>query len=938
MDNPAVVDSKNPRLSWVNKPVTDKRNISQSAYRILVATSQSALKVGKADLWDSGKVKSEDSYLVKYNGAELSSAIDCYWSVMVWDENDVPSKWSKPSHWGMGLLNPSDWKAKWIGAPWTGEDPINMAPEVAGFDFMAMMPVSDENDETTILGSFEPGQTVEQVKEAESQKESFDFASMFGDGEIADMIKQDNKEVGIDTRKNAPMLRTNFNIKGKVSKAKVFVTSLGYFELFLNGKKVGNDVLSPNFTNYSYRPNLQNKSIRLENKFSGYRILYLSYDVTQMLKKGQNAIGAMISSGYADMWVGFGSPRLLCQMEITYADGSREIICSDENWKAHRSPILSTGIHDGEFYDAREEIADWAMVSCDESTWEDVAIMTAPTGKLLAHTSPTDRIIENLKPVSLVRNEDGSYEVDFGKEVSGWIKFDGVKAQAGDTLDINYQIDQPVGLHKYVFKDGRKASHAPKFTWYVFQKATISGVKELSSDMLTAQVVNTDVKQNATFESSEKLFEQINTIYKRSQEDNLHAGVSSDCPHRERLPYTGDGQIACVTMMYNYDATAFYTKWVADMRDSQNPETGFVPMVAPWISGGGGPAWGAAVNIIPWEFYCHYGDKKMLSDSFDAMAAQVGYMLKWVRPDGTMFCLDGGMNDTPNMWLTLGDWSCPYENPKKSLVHTFYLWRCADYTAKAAKALGKNSEFDYFREIADKTKKAFNDVYWDSENKTYGDYGSNIYALKIGVPVDRYEDVKATLREEIVVKNKGHLNTGMLASAFFFETLAENGMADIAYEAMSKRTLPSYGFWVESGSSTTWEGWKNGSHNHPMLGGGLTWFYRSLAGVYTDENDPGFRHIIIKPIPCGKDVDAKYSQQTPYGLVSSAVSYSGEDVSINVTIPVGCYATVYIPSEKSIFESGKNAEEAPGVTLTGHSEGYSILQVAQGTYSFTTAI
>jgi alpha-L-rhamnosidase len=623
----------------------------------------------------------------------------------------------------------------------------------------------------------------------------------------------------------------------------------------------------------------------------------------------------------------------LCQIEITYKDGTKDIICSDETWKVKESPIVMNGVYDGEIYDANQETAGWATAACNESAWKNAVLREAPTGKLTAHTAPTDKVVETLQPVSLKKNGNGAYEVDFGTEISGWIHFKNIQGKKGDTLNVKYVCESPLGVQKYIFKGSGKISYAPRFTWYVFSKAIISGIDNLTADNLTAEAVNTDVKISAEFKTSNPLLDQINTIWQRSQLDNMHGGVASDCPHRERSPYTGDGQVACVTVMHNFSAAAFYEKWIRDMRDAQNIETGYVPNGAPWQPGcGGGVGWGAAMNVMPWEFYVHYGDKKFLEDNYFAMKEQVRYMQTWLTKDGTMFSQRTNINsDKLNYWLNLGDWSPAFKNPSDELVHTFYLWRCADFTARAANALNNAGDKDYFTTIANDAKKAFHRKFYDAENKTYGDFGSNIFALVMGVPDECRADVVNTLRKEIVEKYNGHLNTGIFGTQFFFETLAANGMNNVAYEAINKRDYPGFGNWIEQGATVTWEQWdgKN-SRNHPMFGGGLNWFYRTLAGVNTDENEPGYKHIIVKPQLPEKMDNVYYSNRSPYGKVVSEVKKKDGRLEMNVVVPVGSHATVYIPvsGQSTVTENGQSIETSE------IKDGYRIVEVKQGSYQW----
>jgi len=894
MTHPAVVDVPSPRLSWINEVISDKvRGEYQQAYRICVASTKAGLLKGEADIWDSGKVPSGDAYLIPYSGSKLQSGKDYWWRVMVWDSNGVASAWSAPAHWGMGLLSPGEWKAQWIGAPWQGEEPRKVIS-------------------TQTAGSL-----------VNSRQTGYPFYP-------------------------APLLRKSFQVKDNVASAKAFVTGLGYFELYLNGKKVGDDCLVPNLTNYTNREDITYDQlwITIDNNFRGHRVMYLAYDITDMLQKKQNVAGAILGDGFYDTtskWMAsFGSPRFLCQIEVTYKDGTKDIICSDVTWKVKESPIVMNGVFDGEIYDANLETEGWATTACDDSGWKNVVLRRPPTGELNAHTAPTDKVMETLQPVTLTKNDAGAYEVDFGVEISGWIRFKDIQGKKGDTLNVKYICESPLGIQKYIFKGSGKESYAPRFTWFVFRKAVISGIDNLTPEMMTAEAVNTDVKISAEFRTSNPLFEQINTIWRRSLMDNIHGGIMSDCPHRERAPYTGDGQVACVTVMHNFNAAAFYAKWIRDMRDAQNVETGYVPNGAPWQPGcGGGVPWGAAINIMPWEFYVHYGDRKMLEDNYFAMKGKIRYMLNWLTVDGTMLMQKTNFHsDRPNYWLNLGDWAPAFKIPAEELVHTFFLWRCADFTARAAKALNQPDDAACYSNIANSVKSAFHKKFYDAGNKTYGDYGSNIFALVMGVPQEHYDDVVKTCRQEIIEKYNGHLNTGIFGTQFFFETLAAHGMNDVAYEAMNKRDFPSYGHWIEQGATTTWEQWNGrSSRNHPMFGGGLNWFYRTLAGVNTDENNPGYKHIIIKPDLPEKLNDVYYSNITPYGKLVSEVKKDGNRLEMNITIPVGSHATVYIPvtGNSTVTESGNPIETAPGIEKVGYENGRMIVKAMQGSYKFVVS-
>ncbi len=883
LENPNVIDVLNPRLSWVNSATEGERGQTQTAWEIRVAGTKKKLLNNDPDLWKSGKVNSSQSANIRYNGKPLLSRMDCWWQVRTWDKNGSVSDWSEPAFWSMGLLKPDEWKALWIGAPWQGEDPL-----------------------------------------PKPQRESSAKPEM---------------------PPPAPMVRKSFIIKKEIASARAYVTGLGFFELYLNGKKVSEDVLVPNLTAYGKRPGLENNYISIPDNFREYRVMYLSYDIKDLLIKGENAIGAIIGNGFYNApinWTqSYGTPRFLGQIYITYTDGSEDIIISDQSWKASKSPVVMDLVYGGEHYDARLEQPGWCSPGFDDSKWEKVAIRKAPEGKMKAHMSPTDRVMEKLSPVKIESLKDGKFRVDFGQEISGWLHLINVKGEAGRKIEIKYICESPVGDNSFILKGGGRESYAARFTWFVFREVEISNWPgELKPENLKAEAVYSNVETTGKFETSNQLFNKINQIWWRSQTDNMHGGIASDCPHRERAPYTGDGQVSCVTVMHNFDTRAFYTKWIQDILGAQNPETGYVPNGAPWQPGcGGGVAWGAAMNIMPWEFYLQYGDTDMLKNNFEGMKGYIRYMLTWTDKEGIMFS-QAPDPAKPNEWLNLGDWAVPYKLPPVDLVHTFYLWRCADLTSKSALVLGFKDEAKKYAALAEKTKKAFQDKYYDKEKKTYGLYGGNIFALKMGIPADQKPGVIAALKSDIAA-NGGHLDTGIFGTQFFFEVLAENGMQDLAFEAMNKKTQPSYGWWIEQGATTTWEQWDgSGSRNHPMFGGGIVWFYRELAGMNIDPSQPGYRNIIFKPQPAGDITFVKYSNETTNGMASISWKKNAGAFKLDIEVPVGSTATVYVPTlnAKNVTESGKEIKAESDVRFQKMENGYAVFTVYSGKYSFDSQL
>lgn len=819
-----VTDIQNPRLSWINCNRHVVNGAAQTAYRIQVSKDKGFDNL----VWDSGMELSDRSAFITYEGRPLESRTTYWWRVKVWDQDNKETGWSRPVSWHMGILTEDEWKGQWIGAPWQGND-------------------------------------------------SYDFT-----GEKADAVVP------------APLIRKEFTLTKPVKEARFYGTGLGYFELYLNGMRIGEDYFSPNQTNYDKRAKLDTRYISVTDPFEEYLVMYLTYDLTDMVRKGGNAFGVILGNGFYDLvehWppMGYGSPRFIGQIEVTYKDGSKEIIASDQSWKIEKSAIVSDQIYLGEHYDARLEHEGWSEAGYDDSAWAEAALKPAPCGRLVPQNGPADRIVERYEPVSIERLENGSFKVKFPVEVSGWVALKGIDAEEGQRIDIRYLSESPGnGSNSYTAKGTGNESYHARFTWFVFSEVEISGMDRLETDQIEAHLVCSDVTTSGEFTTSNDLLNRINQIWQQSQLDNMHGAIASDCPHRERSPYTGDGQIACVTVMHNFDAQTFYNKWIRDIRGAQTAD-GYVPNSAPWQPGcGGGVGWGAAMEIIPWEFHMHYGDMRVLEENFEAMKRHVRWMLTWVDPvTGLMHSKD------PQQWKNLGDWLPPRELPRTELVHTFLLWNSADIAASTAKKLGEDPS--EFISIRNKAYDAFHEHMYDAETGSYGKHGSNVLALKMGVPEERHARVLAALRQNIAEVND-HLDTGIIGTRYLFEVLCDNGLVDLAYKIINQRDFPSFGWWLEQGATTTWENWNGAdSRNHPMFGGGIGWFYRALAGLRCIE--PGYKEFEIRPVvPEGLEW-VEYTHKTTYGEIGIRWENIDGNFRLDCTVPVGTIAKVYVPSE-----------------------------------------
>ncbi|MBQ7253490.1 MAG: family 78 glycoside hydrolase catalytic domain [Bacteroidales bacterium] len=830
----AFTDASSPRFSWINE--SGVNGAAQTSYRIQVSADP---KCFKKLIWDSGMVESNESVLVPYSGKALQSCSDYYWRVQVKDEKGKKSRWSKVCHFHTGVMDEALWRAKWIGAPWQGE----------------------QSYDDTLDENVQP----------------------------------------------APILRKEFEVKKPVASARFYGTGLGYFELYLNGSRVGDDYLVPNETNYGLRPRLAERLIKIGDPFNGYSVAYVSYDVKDMLVKGKNAVGALLGNGFYDLVfrrfvMGYGTPRFFGQIVITYKDGTKDVIASDTDWKIAKSALTFDQMYIGENYDARLEHPLWCKAGYDDSSWENAAEKKAPEGTLVTQKGPSDRITATFKPVSIERDSTNAIIVSFPEEISGWVYLKDLNLEEGQEVTMRYLNESLVCTSTYTAKGSGKESYHPRFKWFVFSQVAITGLDDLKSSQIEAHAVNSDVKQATAFETSNELLNKIDKIWRRSMLDNMHGGVPSDCPHRERIGYTGDGESVGPTTMTTMGAQTFYYKWIHDILEAQKPD-GYVANSAPWQpEAGGGIGFGAAMEFVPTDFYWQYGDERILRKCYKAMQDNTRWMLNWVDDRGIMESRSG------HYFRDLGEWVPATGLPSNALVHTWFLWACAKKTADAAELFGDTESYEYFSALRDRTCEAFHNVFYNPETGSYGKHGSNVFALAMGVPADRQDKVVAALVSNIAEVGN-HLDTGFFGIRYLFEVLVKYGQADLAYEIINKRDWPSFGWWIEQGATVTWEQWDGRfSHNHPFMGGGILWFYRDLAGV--EPTSPGYRTFEIRPtMPDGLEW-VKFHKDCPYGrIVSEWKKDADGTLTMNIAVPVGTTATVIYPGNGTLreetFPSGK---------------------------------
>jgi len=740
----------------------------------------------------------------------------------------------------------------------------------------------------------------------------------------------------------APYFRKVFSLKDNIKSAIIYVSGLGFYELYLNGQKASDYLLAPAQTNYDRRK--LTKLLYYHDDQSTQRVLYNTFDVTGLLKSGNNAIGMILGNGWynqrdrtveGELW--YSTPRLILQMEITYKNGHKELICSDDSWKVTTGPILHDGIFTGIIYDARLELGDWNKPDYDDSGWKMAQLVRKPDGELVSQLAPSDKVIRSFHPLTVTKTGDNSYIYDAGEMISGWLQLK-VTGERGNQIQIRHieELGRDYGqIDKYILKGENIEKYEPRFTWHAFRTFEISGINSpIPLDDIDIKVINTDVERAGYFECSNQLFNKIYDNYIRTQLGNFHGSISSDCPHRERLGYTGDGQVIVESSIFSFDMTRFYQKWFDDMDDARNKKTGYVPHTVPFGGGGGGPAWGSAYIIMPWNYYKYYNDKFILERHYNGMKQWVQYL--GTRTDSLGIIV----REEPDGWC-LGDWATPEKiQIPEPLVNTCYYYYITDIMSKVASVLDKNEDKEYFDQLANKIKDDFNLKFFNQETGNYWDgrQGANIFPLAFGmVP----ENKRSKLIENIIAgirKNRDHLDTGILGTPLLLDVLTHNGLADLAFTIMNQPDFPGFGdYIIGKNASTLWEEWNGrGSHSHPMYGSVISWFFKSLAGINTDATNMGSAHFIIKPVICGdlKYVKAEYNSL--YGEISSEWEIKNGEINFIIEIPVNTTATVYLPSQTidNIEENGIKIEDSDSILSMEITGEFTAIEIGSGKYQF----
>ncbi|MCK5128778.1 MAG: family 78 glycoside hydrolase catalytic domain, partial [Clostridiales bacterium] len=650
-----------------------------------------------------------------------------------------------------------------------------------------------------------------------------------------------------DSKISSPLFKRVFTIDKSITSAVLSCTGLGYFEAYLNGEKVGLDVLIPAQTDYEDRQLIHMKYPM--NFKSHHRVMYLDYDVTEMIAQGDNALGMWLGNGfyrqterYIEGNISYGDPKMMLCLDITYEDGSTQSILSDDShWYTHTSPILFNNIFFGEKYDANLEIDDWCAASSSVDGW-DMAMKATPVGgRLVKQDCPTDRVQEVYTATCLYKGKNRTI-YDIKQNISGFltIKVSGIKGQkvnicfAGNIKD-DYSLDfESTGGEKqiqqleYILNDKPTQSYTPRFTWAAFRYCEVTTDADIID--IHANFVCTDIKKTGEFHCSNELFNKLFDLYSITQRANIHGCITSDCPHRERLSYTGDGQLVTEPLMLSFDGYSFIRKWIKDLKDGQNIDTGYVAHTIPFMGGGGGPAWGSAIVITPWRYYLQTGDLAILEEMYKPMQRWMDYLE--TRTDGDYII----HREEPGGWC-LGDWCTPGETViPESYVNTCYYAHIALLMIDISEKL--NISTAQYEELYKSIRNAIITKWYDTDTNSFsiGSQGTDALALwaKV-VPDDGVTQVAQTMADHITNDCNGHLDTGIIATPILLDMLTEYGHFDVAYNNMDKKTYPSFGYMLEHGATTLWERFeKVESDNHPMFGTYTAWFIKILVGINID--------------------------------------------------------------------------------------------------------
>lgn len=740
----------------------------------------------------------------------------------------------------------------------------------------------------------------------------------------------------------SPILRKEFRLANAVRSARAYVCGLGFYELYLNGRKVGDALLHPAFTKYDARA------------------LYSVHDITPYLREGDNAVGMALGTGWYNHHARNGWECLpfpwrdeckgLIQIEVTGVDGRRSTVASDATWKWSTGPVLFDGIRNGEIYDAREEKPGWTEVACRSEDWRPVRIARPPGGVLRAQVMPPCRLMETVPPVSVREVRPGVWVYDLGRNIAGWARLT-ANGSAGtnvvmryaerlgpegdiDMSHIHYHVNEELfQKDTYILNGCGNETYEPRFAYHGFQYVQVTGLPGPASlDTIQGRFVHTDLERTGSFACSNDLFNRIQQAAVASTLGNYH-GLPTDCPHREKNGWTGDAHLSAEQVLYNLDAASSYTKWLDDFADCQRPSgalPGIVPTGGYGYNWGAGPAWDSACILIPWYLYLYRGDIGVLSRHYDCIVKYIGFLNSMATDHIVAF--------------GLGDWCAPTDvgaKPKApaELTNTAYYHSDLRLAARIAALLGHRRDAGRFETQAMKIYAAARARFYDGRNGRLSGHSQTAIAAFLYhglVAPDERETFKTMLLNEVAAC-QGHLDCGILGAKCLLNVLTDLGRADVAFRIASRQDYPGWGFWLKQGATTLWERWDGrNSRNHHMFSDISAWFYKTLAGILPDPERPGFKHVIVQPWPVGDLTWATGEIRTPYGRVRSSWRREDGRFTLAVCIPPNSSATVSLPCANAalVTESGQPAADAGGANFGGIRNGRATYLIEAGQYQF----
>jgi alpha-L-rhamnosidase len=830
---PLGIATTSPRLSW--NIVSSLNRTSQKAYEIVAASEIKLLNENKADLWRSGKIVSDESIFVPWQGKKLYPGSICYWKVRVWNQDDEISGWSEPSLFSVGLLNKSDWRADYIGLPVESKYCIS------------------------------------------------------------------------------PQLRKTFNIKDSRGHFILHVNSLGFHEIWLNGEKVGDHVLTPAVSQFNKRS------------------LAVTYDISPVIKKGRNDLVLWIGQGWYSRGlpgVVNNGPFIMAEVERINSTEHEVLIRTDSSWVGRTSGYSTTGTwrphqFGGELVDGSLLLPDLSSASLDNASWTPVKTVKIPDYEVTPQMTESNRVIETIKPAEIRALTDSVWLIDMGKTLTGWfeIHFPPLKHGQEVTMEFCDHLDQDGKtvnqgqVDRYIATGKKGESFRNKFNYHGFRFVKVSNLAdEPGQEEITAFLIHTNYKIAASFECSDPDLNKIHDMVFYTLRCLSLGGYLVDCPQIERLGYGGDGNASTSTAQTMFDLAPLYTNWLQAWKDCIR-EDGGMPHTAPNpYSAGGGPYWCGFIITASWKAYQNYGDIHFLENYYPVMQRWLGYAEKY-SPSGL---LEPWPETDYRSWY-LGDWATPegidQTDPASiSLVNNCFLTVCYETMNRIASVLGKAEDAAKYAHNEENLKNKIQEKFYNPDKNIYGS-GSQIditYPLLAGiVPDSLITIVKKNLHDYLEIGHSGHFACGLVGIPVFTEWAVKNKEADLMYSMLKKRDYPGYLYMIDNGATTTWEHW-NGARSriHNCYNGIGSWFYQAVGGIRLDEKNPGYRHILIDPqIPKGITW-AKASKETPYGKIAIDWKTENNMMKMRLEIPVGCKASVTIPDgDETYFLNGKNYEK-----------------------------